>query len=74
MEKIFESFGYVQLALVICGQLIMGINPVLASTFFFLGNCIAVGRVFVLNRPISDKVKDCCLLMVSVVSFVISIK
>jgi hypothetical protein len=73
MEKVFESMSYVQLAMVVCGQLVMGLNTVLASTLFFLGNCIAVSRCFVLCRPMSDKIKDICLLLISVVSFVLSI-
>lgn len=74
MEKVFESFGYIQLAMVICGQLIMNITPLGATIFFFIGNCIAVSRVFVLKRPMSDKIKDCSLLLISVVSFILSMR
>ena len=73
MEKLVESLSYVQLAIVVSGQLIMSINPLLATTLFFLGNCVAVGRCFGLKRPMSDKIKDCCMLAISVVSFVISV-
>ena len=72
MEKVFESICYVQLGLIIIGQLIMTKNPFLATILFCIGNCIAVTRAIMLRRPISDKIKDGTMLAISIVSTILA--
>ena len=72
MEKVFESICYVQLGLIIIGQLIMTKNPLLATVLFCIGNCIAVTRAIMLRRPISDKIKDGTMLAISIVSTILA--
>lgn len=73
MEKVFESICYVQLGLIIIGQLIITKNPLLATVLFCVGNCIAVTRAIMLRRPTSDKIKDVTMLAISVVSAMLAI-
>ena len=73
MEKVFESICYVQLGLIIIGQLIITKNPLLATVLFCVGNCIAVTRAIMLHRPTSDKIKDVTMLAISVVSTMLAI-
>ena len=72
MEKVFESICYVQLGLIIIGQLIMTKNPLLATILFCIVNCIAVTRAIMLRRPISDKIKDGTMLAISIVSTILA--
>ena len=73
MEKVFESICYIQLGLIIIGQLIITKNPLLATVLFCVGNCIAVTRAIMLRRPTSDKIKDVTMLAISVVSAMLAI-
>ena len=72
MEKVFESICYVQLGLIVIGQLIMTKYPLLATVLFCIGNCIAVARAIMLSRPTSDKIKDGTMLAISIVSTVLA--
>lgn len=57
-SKFWNFIGYAVLAFIMAGQALTVVN-VLAGTLCYLTcNILATWRVFALNRPMADKVKD----------------
>ena len=65
-EKIFENLQFVTLVLLIVGQCVVGANFYVGQFVYLAANTISVSRSFILNRPISDKVKDCACLGITI--------
>ena len=61
-RKIWENLQYVNLALTIIGQIVIGPLWLLGQGLWATANLIAVVRDFVLARPVADKVKDIAML------------
>lgn len=59
-EKIFENVLYVVIVLLLAGQILVGKNYLLGQGLYLAANTIAMTRAFALNRPIADKIKECC--------------
>ena len=65
-EKIFENLQFVVLVGLIIGQCTVGSNFYIGQ-FIYLGcNIISTTRNFALDRPLADKVKDCCCLGITI--------
>lgn len=62
MQKFWENLQYVVLVLLIVGQCVVSSNFWIGQFAYLLSNLISVSRCFKLNRPTSDKVKDCACL------------
>lgn len=65
-EKIFETINYFVLILLIIGQCIVGSSFFIGQFVYLSANTLAVTRTFILKRPLPDKVKDCCMLGITV--------
>ena len=61
-EKVWEGVAYVCLALTIAGQVFTTMNVLIAQVVWLISNVLFVARDFALHRPVSDKVKDVCML------------
>lgn len=57
---------YIVLALTILGQMIVGVDYLIGQSAWLVANVITVSRDFALQRPASDKVKDCCMLALTI--------
>lgn len=57
---------YVVLGLIMVGQAVMLVNVVAGQFVFLACNIVALWRVFALNRPTADKVKDLACLALTV--------
>lgn len=65
MKKFFENLQYLTLVLLIVGQCTVGSFFYLGQGVYLVANIISVSRCFVLDRPMSDKVKDCSCLAIT---------
>lgn len=61
-EKVWEGVAYVCLALTIAGQVFTTMDVLIAQVVWLISNVLFVARDFALHRPVSDKVKDVCML------------
>lgn len=61
-RKVWENLQYLNLALTIGGQALMGGFYLLAQSVWLIANIIAVARDFALKRPAADIVKDSAML------------
>lgn len=59
-NKFFENLQFVVLVGLILGQCTVGSNFYVGQFIYLACNTISTFRNFALNRPIADKVKDCC--------------
>ena len=57
---------YFVLALTILGQMTIGLSYLVGQGMWLVANLITVGRDFALNRPRADKVKDICMLTLTI--------
>lgn len=57
-RKVWENLQYLNLALTIAGQCIIGASYLIGQGVWLIANCIAVIRDVVLKRPAADVVKD----------------
>ena len=57
---------YFVLAFLILGQMIVGVNFFVGQAFYLVANITTVARDFALDRPAADKVKDICMLSVTI--------
>lgn len=60
-RKVWENLQYLNLALTIAGQCVIGASYLLGQTGWLIANVIAVARDIVLKRPAADVVKDVCM-------------
>ena len=60
-RKVWENLQYLNLALTIGGQVIIGGSYLIGQGAWFIANVIAVARDVVLKRPAADIVKDTCM-------------
>lgn len=66
MQKFWENLQYVTLVLLIVGQCTVGSLFYLGQGVYLAANIVSVSRCFALGRPMSDKVKDCTCLAITV--------
>lgn len=71
MRKVIENLQYLTLILLIVGQCTVGSLFYLGQGVYLAANLISVFRCFALGRPMSDKVKDCCCLAITIALLVI---
>lgn len=57
-RKVWENLQYLNLALTIAGQVVIGGSYLLGQGVWLVANCIAVIRDVVLKRPAADVVRD----------------
>lgn len=57
---------YFVLASLILGQMIVGNNFFIGQSFYLVANVTAVARDFALDRPAADKVKNICMLSITI--------
>ena len=57
-REVWENLQYLNLALTIAGQIIVGGSYMLAQSAWLVANVIALARDFTLQRPTADKVRD----------------
>ena len=57
-RKVWENLQYLNLALTIAGQVIIGGSYLLGQSVWLVANIIALARDFTLQRPTADKVRD----------------
>lgn len=57
-RKVWENLQYLNLAMTIAGQVVIGGSYLLGQGVWLVANCIAVIRDVVLKRPAADVVKD----------------
>lgn len=57
-RKVWENLQYLNLALTIAGQVVIGGSYMLGQGAWLVANVIALARDFILQRPIADKVRD----------------
>lgn len=57
-RKVWKNLQYLNLALTIAGQVVIGGSYLLGQGVWLVANCIAVIRDVVLKRPAADVVKD----------------
>lgn len=57
-RKVWENLQYLNLAMTIVGQVVIGGSYLLGQGVWLVANCIAVIRDVVLKRPAADVVKD----------------
>ena len=62
----WEGVAYACLALTIVGQILTASNVLLAQLAWLVSNLLFVARDVALKRPISDKVKDISLLLITI--------
>ena len=60
-RKVWENLQYMNLALTIGGQVIIGGSYLIGQGAWLIANIIAVARDIVLKRPAADIVKDVCM-------------
>ena len=66
MNKFFENLQYLVLIGLILGQSLVGQNFYIGQSIYLLTNLISVIRTFALARPVSDKIKDCSCLAITI--------
>lgn len=57
-RKVWENLQYLNLALTIGGQCLIGASYLVGQTAWLIANLIAVTRDVVLHRPAADVVRD----------------
>lgn len=57
-RKVWENLQYLNLALTIGGQCLIGASYLVGQTAWLIANLIAVARDVVLHRPAADIVRD----------------
>lgn len=57
-RKVWENLQYLNLALTIAGQILIGGSYMLGQSVWLVANIIALARDFTLQRPTADKVRD----------------
>ena len=57
-RKVWENLQYLNLAMTIAGQVVIGGSYLLGQGVWLAANLIAVGRDIALHRPAADVVKD----------------
>jgi hypothetical protein len=57
---------YVILALTILGQMVIGLNYLWGQGAWLIANVLTLARDFALDRPTADKVKNSCMLAITV--------
>lgn len=57
-RKIWENLQYLNLALTIAGQVVIGGSYLIGQGVWLIANLIAVGRDITLKRPMADLVRD----------------
>lgn len=65
MKNFIINLQYFVLICLILGQCTIGSFFYLGQSFYLIANLISLCRCFLLNRPISDKVKDACCLAIT---------
>lgn len=66
MTRLWENLQYVTLVLLIVGQCTVGSMFYVGQGVYLLANIVSVSRCFALQRPIADKIKDCCCLAITI--------
>lgn len=62
---------YIVLALTLFGQMLVGWSYFIGQGAWLVANIITVGRDFALQRPAADKVKNICMLTVTLALLII---
>lgn len=57
-RKVWENLQYINLAMTIAGQVVIGGSYLLGQGVWLIANIIAVARDIALHRPAADIVKD----------------
>lgn len=57
-RKVWENLQYLNLALTIGGQCLIGASYLVGQTAWLIANIIAVARDIILHRPAADVVRD----------------
>lgn len=57
-RKVWENLQYLNLALTIAGQVVIGGSYLIGQGVWLIANLIAVGRDITLKRPMADLVRD----------------
>ena len=57
-EKLWNSVGYLTLALIIIGQIAAGYIYLLAQFIYLVGNILSLIRGFVIKLPTADNIKN----------------
>lgn len=57
-RKVWENLQYLNLALTIGGQCLIGASYLIGQTAWLIANLIAVARDVILRRPAADVVRD----------------
>lgn len=72
-QKLWETIGYITLALCIIGNVTVGNFYLFAQFAYLIANGIAVVRSFILERPTADKVKDITFFAITVALIIMRI-
>lgn len=66
IQKMFEVSNYLILTLLIIGQSTVGSMFYVGQGIYLTANVLSVSRCWVLKRPVADKIKDCCMLAITI--------
>lgn len=66
IQKVFEVSNYLILTLLIIGQSTVGSMFYVGQGIYLTANVLSVTRCWVLKRPVADKIKDCCMLAITI--------
>jgi hypothetical protein len=69
--KFWNFIGYAVLFFIMAGQALTVVNILAGTLCYFICNILAVWRVFALNRPRADKVKDIACMGITVTIFIV---
>lgn len=58
MHTVWENAQYIVLLGIMLGQAVCAIDLIVGQYVFLVVNIIGIFRVFILERPLADKVKD----------------
>lgn len=72
-NRIWETVGYITLALCIFGQIAVGYVYIVAQIIYLIANVATVVRDFAINLPTANKVRDICFTAITVGLIVIYI-
>ena len=66
MERVWKELNYVVLIAIIAAQCIVKADFLIGQFVYLFANTISFSRCFILKRPIADKIKDGCLLGITI--------
>ena len=65
-QKVWKELNYLVLIALITAQCVVKVDFLIGQFIYLFANVLAFSRCFVLERPVADKVKDGCMLGITV--------